>query len=220
MKDENNQQYQLLVPDPRSPYPLPDYKDLCFIKNVIKNPNIIVGDYTYYDAGYDDISSEKFEKNVLYLFEFIGDKLIIGKFCSIASGVKFIMNGGNHNPELFSTFPFPTFNNGWEKGDLGTVNKGDTIIGNDVWIGFEALIMPGVKIGDGAVIGARSVVTKNVPSYTIVGGNPAKIIKKRFEDEIIKELLKIQWWDWDSEKIFRNANIIGSADISKLRKCV
>jgi len=220
MKDENNQQNKLSCPDPNSPYPLPDYKDLCFIKNVIKNPNIIVGDYTYYDAGYDSITPEDFEKNVLYHFDFIEDKLIIGRFCSIASGVKFIMNGGSHNPELFSTYPFPTFDNGWEKGDLGTVTKGDTVIGNDVWIGFEALIMPGVQIGDGSVIASRSVVTKDVDPYIIVGGNSAKIIKNRFDDEIVRELLEIKWWDWDAEKIFRNANIICSADIKRLRECI
>jgi virginiamycin A acetyltransferase len=130
------------------------------------------------------------------------------------------MNGGNHNPEFISTYPFPTFDNGWKKEDLGTVNKGDIVIGNDVWIGFEALIMSGITIGDGAVIGARAVVTKDVLPYTIVGGNPAKEIRQRFGDKTIKDLLEIKWWDWDAEKIFRNTDIICSADVEKLRDCV
>jgi virginiamycin A acetyltransferase len=203
-------------PDPKCKYPLKDYKGICFIKNVVENPNIIIGDYTYYDGE----DSEKFENNILYNIGFIRDKLIIGKFCSIATGVKFIMNGGNHNPKLISTYPFPTFDNGWEKGDLKTVNKGDIEIGNDVWMGFEALIMSGITIGDGAVIGARAVVTRNVLPYTIVGGNPAKKIRKRFDDKTIKDLLEIKWWDWDAEKIFSNTDIICSADVEKLRKCV
>ena len=156
-------------PNPKRKYPLDDYEGVCFIKNVITNPNIIIGDYTYYDGE----DPEKFENNVLYHYNFIGDKLIIGRFCSIASGTKFIMNGGNHNPKIFSTYPFPTFDNGWEKGDLGTVNKGDIVIGNDVWIGFEALIMSGVKIGDGAVIGAQAGVTKDVAPGVYVSGYPA-----------------------------------------------
>jgi virginiamycin A acetyltransferase len=210
----------IAIPDPNFPYPLKDYKDLCFLKSIINNPNIIIGDYTYYDAGHDNIASKDFEKNVIYHFDFIGDKLIIGKFCSIASGVKFIMNGGNHNPDLISTYPFKTFTGGWEKGELGTINKGDIEIGNDAWIGFEALIMPGVKIGDGAVISARALVTKDIPPYEIWGGNPAEKIRNRFEDNIVKELLRIQWWNWDVEKIFRSRDIICSSDLDRLRKCV
>ena len=213
MKDDGN---KMCSQDPNCKYPLKDYEGICFIKNVVKNPNIIIGDYNYYDGK----DSEDFENNVLYHLDFIGDKLFIGKFCSIASGIKFIMNGGNHDPKLISTYPFPTFDNGWEKGNLGTVNKGDTVIGNDVWIGFEALIMSGINIGDGAVIGARAVVTKNVPPYTIVGGNPAEKIRKRFDDKTIKDLLEIKWWDWDAEKIFSNTDIICSADVEKLRECV
>jgi len=203
-------------PDPSCKYPIKDYDGICFIKNAVKNPNIIIGDYTYYDGE----DSEKFENNVLYHPQFIGDKLFIGKFCSIASGVKFIMNGGNHDPKLISTYPFPTFDNGWEKRNLGTVYKGDIEIGNDVWMGFEALIMSGITIGDGAVIGARAVVTRNVDPYAIVGGNPAEKIRKRFDDKTIKDLLEIKWWDWDAQKIFRNTDIICSADVEKLRECV
>jgi len=212
-----------MIPNPNFPYPIKSYKELCFLKSIISSPNIIVGDYTYFDAGHDSIDSKDFEKNVLYHNPnaIDKDKLIIGKFCSIASGVKFFMNAGNHDPDLISTYPFKTFDGGWEKGDLGTVNKGDTIIGNEVWIGFEAVIMSGVRIDDGAVIGARAVVTKNVPAYEIWGGNPAKKIRDRFKNKkMAKALLKIQWWNWDDEKIFRNQDIICGADIKKLRECV
>ncbi|MGL4859676.1 MAG: CatB-related O-acetyltransferase, partial [Enterobacteriaceae bacterium] len=167
-------------PDPSNKHPMLGFPQVCFIKNTVTNPNIIIGDFTYYD---DPEDSEGFERNVLYHFPFIGDRLVIGKFCAIAKGVQFIMNGANHKLSGFSTFPFYIFGNGWEKampqpGDLPY--KGDTIIGNDVWIGYKALIMPGVKIGNGAIISSRAVVTTDVPSYTIVGGNPAKVIKKRF----------------------------------------
>lgn len=189
---------------------------MCFIKNTVKNPNIIIGDYTYYD---DPKDAQNFERNVLYHYPFIGDKLVIGKFCAIATGVQFIMNGANHKIAGFSTFPFYIFGNGWEEstpqpGDLPY--KGDTVIGNDVWIGYQALIMPGVKIGNGAIISSCAVVTSDVPAYAIVGGNPAKLIKKRFSDETILALEKLAWWDWSPEKITRNLNAITSANIDAL----
>lgn len=182
----------------------------------MKNPNIIIGDFTYYD---DPEDSENFERNVLYHFPFIGDKLIMGKFCAIARGVQFIMNGANHNMAGFSTFPFYIFGNGWETaqpqaGDLPY--KGDTVIGNDVWMGYQALIMPGVKIGNGAIISSRSVVTSDVPAYSIVGGNPARVIRQRFTDETISRLEKLAWWDWPVEKITQNLPAIISADIEAL----
>jgi virginiamycin A acetyltransferase len=163
-------------PRPENPHPMSGFPQVCFIRNTIKSPNIEVGEYTYYD---DPEDSENFERNVLYHFDFIGDRLIIGKFCAIARGAKFIMNGANHKLSGISTYPFQIFGNGWERvmpspSDLPY--KGDTVIGNDVWIGYESLIMPGVKIRDGAIISSRSVVTSDVEPYTIVGGNPAKLI--------------------------------------------
>jgi virginiamycin A acetyltransferase len=195
------------IPNPNTTFPLPNYDKLCFLKNIIKNPNIIVGDYTYYDD-FEDVSN--FEKNVKYHFDFIGDKLIIGKFCMIASGATFIMNGGNHLTEATSAYPFAIFGGAWQHAMDGKTypSKGDTVIGNDVWIGHDATIMPGVHIGDGAIIATKAVVTKDVEPYTIVGGNPAKPIKKRFSEEIIGRLLELKWWDWDMEKITKNVYLL------------
>ena len=196
-------------PDKNKKFPLKDYDRLCFLKNIVKNPNIIVGDFTYYD---DFETVENFEKNVKYLFDFIGDKLIIGKFCMIASDVIFIMNGANHLSDAITTFPFAIFGEDWSTAMEGKTypTKGDTIIGNDVWIGYGATIMPGVTIGDGAIIATKSVVTKDVEPYAIVGGNPAKEIKKRFSEEEITNLLEIQW-DWPIEKITENVqNLTGN----------
>lgn len=195
------------------------FPQVCFIKNTVKNPNIVVGDYTYYD---DPEDSEHFERNVLYHYPFIGDRLIIGKFCAIARGAKFIMNGANHKLSGFSTYPFSIFGNGWEKvrpqaADLPF--KGDTIVGNDVWIGYDSLIMPGVKIGNGAIIASRTVVVRDVPAYTILGGNPAAPIKPRFSPQTIAELEAIAWWDWPIEKITRHLAIIVSADLAALKAC-
>lgn len=190
-------------PDKNTKFPLAHYDRLCFLKNIITKPNIIVGDYTYYDD-FEDVHN--FEKNVKYHFDFTGDKLIIGKFCMIASGVTFIMNGANHLTDSISTYPFAIFGNGWEHAMEGKSypSKGDTVIGNDVWIGYKATIMAGVTIGDGAIIASRSVVTKDVAPYAVVGGNPAKEIKKRLDPESIEKLLKIQWWNWDIERITKN----------------
>ena len=192
------------IPNKDEKFPLKNYKQLCFLKNIITNPDIIVGDYTYYDDS-EDVCN--FERNVKYHYQFIGDKLIIGKFCMIASGVTFIMNGANHKMDGITTYPFNIFGKDWERvtpkvSDLPY--KGDTIIGNDVWIGANVTIMPGVKIGDGAIISTNATVTKDVEPYTIVGGNPAMILKKRFSDEKIKELMELKWWDWDIVKITEN----------------
>lgn len=200
-------------------YPRTGDKHTIYLKNVINNPNIIIGEYTMYNDFIND--PVQFEKNnVLYHYPINNDKLIIGKFCSIACGVKFIFNSANHTLSSLSTYPFPLFYEEWElkRKDVADSwdNKGDIIIGNDVWIGYEAIILSGVTIGDGAIIGARAVVTKDVPPYTIVGGIPAKPIKKRFSDETISLLLKIKWWDWPKERILKNISAIKSGLIEKL----
>jgi virginiamycin A acetyltransferase len=205
-------------PDPREKHPMAGFPRVCFIKNTVSNPNIVIGDYTYYD---DPDNSENFERNVLYHYPFIGDKLIIGKFCALAQGVKFIMNGANHKMSGLSTYPFSIFGNGWEKvmprpGELPY--KGDTIVGNDVWIGYQSLVMPGVRIGDGAIVAAQSVVVSDVPPYTVVGGNPAKPIKQRFPANVAEALSAIAWWDWPAEKITANLQAIISADIEALER--
>ncbi len=205
-------------PEPTEKHPMKGFDQVCFIRNVIKNPNIIVGDYTYSD---DPVDSEAFERNVLYHYPFLNDKLIIGKFCAIARDVKFIMNGANHKLTGFTTYPFSIFGNGWEKvlpkpGELPY--KGDTVIENDVWLGYDALILPGVHIGNGAIIAARAVVTRDVEPYTIVGGNPATLIRKRFDDSLIALLQEIQWWNWPVEKITRHLEVLTSSDEPALRK--
>lgn len=191
------------IPNKDTIFPIENFTNLCFLKNIISKPTIEVGDYTYY---HDFETVYNFEKNVKYHFEFMGDKLIIGKFCMIASDVTFIMNGAAHLVEAVSAYPFAIFGGAWSKAMDGKTypNKGNTVIGNDVWIGYKATIMAGVQIGDGAIIGTNATVTKDVPPYTVVGGNPAKIIKQRFSDEKIKELLEIKWWDWDIERITAN----------------
>ena len=205
--------------DPKDKHPMKGFPQISFIQNTVSNPNIIIGDYTYYD---DPENSEDFERNVLYHFPFIGDRLIIGKFCALAKGVKFIMNGANHKLDGFSTYPFQIFGNGWEKVNPQLQElpyKGDTVIGNDVWIGYETVIMPGVQVGDGAIVAAKSVVVSDIPPYTIFGGNPAKCIRQRFNDDTIQSLLKIAWWNWESAKITRNLEKIVSADIEALIDC-
>jgi len=172
-----------------------EYKTSCFIKNVVNANNIHIGDYTYYD---DMNHSTEFEKNnVLFNCPEFGDQLIIGKFCSIASGTKFIMGSANHRISSVTTYPFNVFGGTWKDNTPSHLSqlafKGDIVIGNDVWIGRESIIMPGVKIGDGCIIGAYSVVTKDVSPYSVVGGNPARFIKKRFDDELIDLLLKLKW---------------------------
>ena len=195
--------------NPNSKFPMPNIDRLCFLKNIVTNPNIIVGDYTYYD---DPDSVYNFNDNVLYHFDFIGDKLMIGKFCQIACGARFIMNGANHVTDGFSTFPFSAFGEEWQDIPLTPGYKGDTVIGNDVWIGYNAIIMPGIHIGDGAIIATGSVVTKNVAPYSIVGGNPAKLIRKRFDQDTIENLLNLAWWDWTVDKITQHAKALAMGD--------
>ena len=177
----------------------------------------MVGDYTYYD---DPVDVYNFEKNVLYLFDFSEDKLVIGKFCQIATGVRFITNGANHPMKGISTYPFKVFGQAWEMMPLDVESKGDIVIGNDVWLGNAVTIMQGVRIGNGAIIGTNALVTKDVEPYTIVGGNPAKIIRKRFNDETITFLEKLAWWDWPIEKITRNLESIVTGDLSHLKTLI
>lgn len=202
-------------------YPRPNDPQIVYLKDVVTSPNIQVGDYTVYNDFVRD--PREFEKNnVLYHYPVNGDRLIIGRFCSIACGARFLFTSGNHALKSLSTYTFPIFFDEWGL-DAKNIrdawdNKGDTVIGNDVWIGYEAIIMPGVKIGDGAIVGMRAVVTGDVPPYTIVGGVPARPIRKRFDDETIRRLEALRWWDWDEEKLRRNLSAIQSGDLAALER--
>lgn len=205
--------------NPNLIYPREPFKDTVYLKSVIKNPNIIVGDFTmYHDWVNDPVQFEK--NNVLYHYPINNDKLIIGKYCSVACGAKFMFTSGNHAMKSLSTYAFPIFFNEWDLDwkDITKAwdNKGDIVIGNDVWIGYESLIMQGVHIGDGAIIGTRAVVTKDVPPYAIVAGIPAKPVKKRFDDKTIDKLMAIQWWDWAPEKVKEKLPLIMNGDIDKI----
>lgn len=206
-------------------YALPDFPETMFLKNIVDNPNIIIGDYTYCNDpkgpnGY-------FDRHIFHHYPVVGDKLIIGKFCSIARDVKFLMNGGNHDLHSLSTYPFQMFENGRNslrevlngvplKIPVHLPLKGDTKIGNDVWLGLSATIFPGVSIGDGSIVGARAVVTHDVPPYTIVAGNPAKVIRRRFDDETISKLEKISWWNWPIKNINEALKDIVHGDVNNL----
>ena len=202
-------------------YPRTGDKETVYLKDVVTGANIEIGDYTMYNDYVHD--PRDFEKNnVLYHYPVNGDKLKIGKFCSIACGAKFLFTSANHTMHSLSTYPFPIFFEEWglDAQDIRGAwdNKGDIVIGNDVWIGYEAVILSGVTVGDGAIIGTRAVVTKNVPPYTVVGGVPAKPIRRRFDDAAIEKLQALRWWDWDEEKIKRNIPIIQSGDIAALER--
>lgn len=207
------------IPDPTVVFPN-EYKTSCYLKNVVKAPNLIIGDYTYYD---DPVAPTEFEQNnVLFNYPEFGDRLVIGKFCSIASGTKFIMGAANHRLSSVTTYPFQVFGGAW--GDEAPPHlsqlpfKGDTIVGNDVWIGRESVIMPGVKIGDGAILAAYSVVTRDVPPYSVVGGNPARFIKKRFDDDLIELLLAVKWWDFGPEELLGLIPTLCSPDLDTVRE--
>jgi virginiamycin A acetyltransferase len=201
-------------PPPDTRHPIAGVTRTGFLKPFITRPNIVVGDYTYYD---DPGGPGCFEANVLYHFDFIGDRLVIGKFCSIGAGTKFVMNGGNHHTTWMTTYPFPIFGHGWEAAmPASWPNKGDTVVGNDVWFGYDALVMPGITIGDGAIVATRAVVTKDVPPYAIVGGNPATVLRYRFDAPTIAGLLAVRWWDWDVEKITRNVRAICGSEVAAL----
>jgi len=201
------------LPDPNNAFPVPNIKTVTYVKPTVKNKNIIVGDFTYF-AGAD------FEKQVTHFYDFYDDKLIIGKFCQIAAGVEFVMNGANHKMDCASTFPFYIFEKWNEEipppGKL--THKGDTIVGNDVWIGQNAVILPGVKIGDGAIIGANSVVGSDIQPYCIAAGNPAKLVRKRFDDELTELLLKFKWWDLPVAEINDLIPLLHDNDLDEVRK--
>lgn len=201
-------------------YPRKNDKQIIYLKNAITRENISVGEFTIYNDFERDPTG--FENaNVLYQYPVNHDKLIIGKFCSIACGAKFLFNSANHKLGSLSTYTFPIFYDEWglDKKDVASAwdNKGDIKIGNDVWIGYQAVILSGVTVGDGCIIGARAVVTKDVPPYTIVGGVPAKPIRKRFSEETVKKLLEIKWWDWEEERIRKNVAAIQSGNLSELK---
>ena len=201
------------TPNPNVIHPIKGYDNEIYIKPTIKNPNIIVGDFSY-------IADSDFESHVTHLYDWNEDKLIIGKFCQIASGVEFVMNGANHQMNAISTFPFYTLE-GWDMeppaiSDLPI--KGDTIIGNDVWIGQNATILPGVHIGDGAIIGANSVVGQNIEPYTIAVGNPATVLRKRFDDELIELLLRFKWWDKSIDDINEMIPLLTCSKLDKVKE--
>ena len=199
-------------PDPNVAHPIPNVESMTFVKPTVKNPNIIVGDFTYF-------ADTDFESHVTHHYDFIGDKLIIGKFCQIAAGVEFVMNGANHQMNAASTYPFYIFGT-WEQNAPAQSDlplKGDTVVGNDVWIGQNATILPGVHIGDGAIIGANAVVGSDVEAYTIVVGNPAKPLRKRFDDELSALLLEFKWWDKSIDEINELLPILTSSDLEKIK---
>ena len=200
-------------PDPDNIHPIAGYDKEIYVKPTIRNPNIIVGDFTY-------IADSEFESHVTNYYPWSRDKLIIGKFCQIAAGVEFVMNDANHQMNTVTTFPFYTLE-GWEMNAPDPSEmpfKGDTVIGNDVWIGQNAVILPGVHIGDGAIIGANSVVGSNVAPYTIVIGNPAKVLRKRFDEELTDLLLRFKWWDKSIDEIDRLIPILTCSDLVKVKE--
>ena len=200
-------------------YPRTGDTQTVYLNAVVKDPSIIVGDYTIYnDFVSDPLLFE--QNNVLYHYPINHERLVIGKFCSIACGVKFLFNSANHTLKSLSSYTFPLFYEDWglEKSNVATAwdNKGDIVIGNDVWIGYEAVIMDGVHIGNGAIIAARAVVTKDVPAYMIVGGVPALPIRKRFDEDTIQKLETLRWWDWPADKISRCLPSLMKGDIDRL----
>jgi virginiamycin A acetyltransferase len=205
-------------PDPNEKHPIPGWPAAAYLKSVVDHPAITVGDFSYYD---DPDGPERFvETCVRYLFDFVGDRLVIGKFVAIAAKAQFVMNGANHDMRGFSTFPFASF--GFAGDEDMTANgppiRGDTVIGHDVWIGREATILPGVRIGDGAIVGACSVVSRNVPPYGVVTGNPARLVKRRFDEATIARILRLAWWDWPVEHVARHRALIAGADIDALER--
>lgn len=204
------------IPSPHTVFPNA-YKTSCFIKNVVTAPNIFIGDYTYYDDPVDPAGFEK--NNVLFNYPEFGDRLIIGKFCAIASGTRFIMGPANHRMSSVTTYPFHVFGGVWSERTPDHLSelprKGDIVVGNDVWLGRESVVMPGVHIGDGAIVAAYSVVTRDIPPYCIAGGNPARLIRQRFSDELTALLLQLRWWDFDPETLAEVLPLLCEPDLEK-----
>ena len=204
------------IPDPNAIFPN-EYGTTCFIRNVIKAPNISVGEYTYYDS---EDHPELFEQtNVLFNYPFFGDKLIIGKFCQIAHGTTFMMGAASHRLGGATTYPFNVMGGVWREISTPHIeelpHKGDTVIGNDVWLGRNCTILPGVKIGNGAIVAACSVVTKDVAPYTVVGGNPARFLKKRFDDGTAALLEELRWWDLPPEELTEIIPVLCDTDMKR-----
>lgn len=222
--DKNNYEGRMnmkKLPDPNAVFPC-EYKTTCFLKNILTAPNIWVGDYSYYDDPEDPTAFER--NNVLFNWPEFGDKLVIGKFCAIASGTKFIMGPANHRNSSISTYPFAIFGGAWAEKIPPHLSqlprKGDIVIGNDVWIGRESIIMPGVNVGDGAIVAAYSVVAKDVAPYTVVGGNPAGYIKNRFDKELTQLLLQLKWWDFEAERLADFLPVLCESDLSSVKKII
>jgi virginiamycin A acetyltransferase len=209
-----------VIPDPAVIFPKRGGdRHTAYLQNVVKNPRIIVGDFTIHHDFNDPTDFE--QENVLYLNPENKDRLIIGKYVSIACRVRFIMNGANHKMDSFTTFPFPVVAENWglpHTREQAWDIEGDTVIGNDVWLGYESIIMPGVHIGDGAIVATRALVTADVPPYTVVGGIPAKKLKKRFPDEVIAMLQQLKWWDWPAARVKANVDALMSGDVKQLKK--
>ena len=209
------------IPDPNTVFPN-EYKTSCFLKNVITAPNIHVGDYTYYD----DLEhpTEFQQRNVLFNYPAFGDQLIIGKFCAIAAGTKFIMGPANHRISSVTTYPFHVFGGVWAENTPPHLDqlprKGDIVVGNDVWIGRESVILPGVHIGDGAIIAARSVVAKDVPAYTVAGGNPVRVLKQRFPEDLVQLLLAWRWWDLPPAELAEAVPLLCDPDLDAVRSAI
>lgn len=204
--------------DPDAVHPIAELPNICFVKNVVKSPNVFIGEYTYYD---DPVDSTLFEtNNILFNWPEFGDRLVIGKFCALAYDVKFLMGPANHRMGSVSTYPFSVFGGAWGESTPSHMSqlprKGDIVVGNDVWIGRESLIMPGVKIGDGAIVAARSVVVKDVAPYSIYGGNPAGCIRMRFDEEMVGLLERVRWWDFGKEKLLEWLPVLCNEDMEEV----
>lgn len=209
-----------MAPDKTKLFPNENIRTVCYIQNLPPRPNVDIGDYTYYSDNSNP--PEHFYDRILHHYDFLGDRLVIGKFCAIAEGVTFIMNGANHRMEGMTTYPFNIFGGEWERV-TPTLDqlpfKGDTVLGNDVWLGQNVTIMPGVTVGDGAIVASNSTVTRNIEPYVIVGGNPAKPIKKRFDDKTIELLLELKWWDQDEEWLDTHLEqLVSTYDLQTLKE--